>query len=126
MSTTLATLTIRYSLSTGCREHLGAGALSIWDRAFAAELEKSFPGVEVEVDSKWSDVDASSYELTGETVDGESFAGSKSLLGSLEVYDADADAGIASGVLTSLARSISDADAAAWDRACDLANETAG
>ena len=119
--TTLSTLSIRYELSTSTRDTLGADALSLWDQALTAELEKTFPGCDVDVTVRWASLDASRFDLTGETDEGEAVAGGKAHVGGVDVYDG-AGADLDASALLSLARSIEAADAAAWVRACDLAN----
>lgn len=124
MSTTttlpiLATLTVSYELTTDAADHLGDDARSIWSTALTAELEARFPGCEVEVSTRWASVDASRYDLKGETTDGAAIAGGKAFFGGVEVFDGDTDSDVAVATLRLIADRIEDADRAAWERACE-------
>lgn len=121
----LSTLAVSYELSIGARDHLGADGLAIWSDALRAELERRFPDCAVEVDSRWSSVDASRYEVTGETAEGAPFAGSKAHLGAFDTYPADADAEWPTAALSAIADAITTADQDAWERACEAAAEVA-
>lgn len=120
--TTLATLSISYELTSDARNHLGADALNVWARALEIECERSFPGVVVDVAARWSTVDASRFDVTGETADGVAIGGSKRHFGAVEIDIADSDCDdVPAATLRAIADGITLADHAAWERACDAA-----
>ena len=117
--TTLATLSISYELTSDARNHLGADALNVWSRALEAECMRSFPGVDVYVSTLWSSVDASRFDVTGETADGVAIGGSKRHGSAVEIDIADSDCDdVPAATLRAIADGITLADHAAWERAC--------
>ena len=119
MTALLASLAISYELTADAREHLGADALNVWSRALEAECERSFPGVDVDVTTRWSTVDASRFDVTGETADGVAIGGSKLHFGAVEIDVVDSDCDdVPAATLRAIADGITLADRAAWDRAC--------
>lgn len=119
MNALLVTLSISYELTTDAREHLGADALSIWSRALETECQRSFPGVDVNVTSRWTNIDVSRYDIVGETIDDHAIAGNKEHTGSVEVYNYD-EAYMSPAMLRVIADGLIIAEREAWDRACDL------
>jgi len=114
----LSALNVRYELTSDAREHLGAEARDIWTAALTTELERAFPGCNVDVTTMWSNVDASRYSIEGETTDGSAVAGSKLHLGALDVSDATDDQSVSAATLALITDRIVDADHDAWERAC--------
>ena len=115
----LSTLTVSYELTTDAADHLGDDARSVWSTALTTELEARFPGCEVDVTTRWSSVDASRCEIKGETTDGLAIAGGKDFFGGVDVFDGDADSDVPVETLRWIAERITDADRAAWQRACE-------
>ena len=116
----LSSIAISYELSRDATDHLALSARSVWSAALRAELESRFPACHVRVVTFWSSVDGSRYEISATTAEGRRVAGSKSFVGRTEVYGADADNDDTPyATLREIADRISDADAAAWVRACE-------
>jgi len=111
------TITLYYEITTNAREHLGANGLDVWSRALAAELSRRFPGAVVDGTTRWSSVDASSYHASCVTPSGVEVGVSKLFLGGPSV-GADPDE-LDVSAWDVIARLFADADADAWERACE-------
>lgn len=116
-NTTFATITVAYKLSPSTKEHLGDDALSLWDAALTAELERAYPDADVTVDTRWSNVDASSFDATCETAEGVEVVVSRNHSSAVSV-GADPDA-LEVAAWEAIERRFADADQDAWGRACE-------
>jgi hypothetical protein len=116
--TTISTLAIRYELASTARDYLGPDARSIWADALATELERAFPGAELHITTTTANVDASRFDVDGITDDGAPFGGGNGFFSAVEIYDVG-DSDLPTSLLMSIARRLTDADGAAWDRACE-------
>jgi hypothetical protein len=116
-TTTLASIAMTYRLSISAADLLGADALSTYEDALSAALERAYPDAVVFVDARLARCDESTYRATCTTVDGVELHVWRDGVGRVEIgVDPEALTYAAS---EAICENFRHADETAWERACE-------